>query len=504
MITQTKINNDKTRRHRRFPSVSSAVPLWLCAISLFVFSSCRDDEEIIPTVSPPPVDHVSKVNDWILENMNYWYLWNDDLPASPDKSLAPDTFFESLLSDKDRFSWIQPDYKELLNALKGINEEAGYEFVLYREGDSPDQVIAQITYVKPNSSAEMEGLKRGDVITHINNRRLTTSTYAQLLDNIRQDHTVQYEPILVDQATFGEAQSVALTTTVYQENPNYMDTVFQIDGRKVGYYVYNFFAPGATDNSNQYDLEMDQVFNRFKNEGVTDLVLDLRYNSGGSESSAKNLASSIGNGITSGSVFLSRQYNPQVDAEIKADPVGVNYLTSNFLVKPTNIGNVLRNNRIYVLTSSRTASASELVINALKPFMDVFIIGDTTYGKNVGSISIYDEEDPDNSWGLQPIVVKVFNSLGQSDYENGFSPNIFQKDNELMVYPLGDQRELLLGLALEEITGLRSITSARKRAGSERSDLGSSIDQKRRSFRLNMDELEPGVRERLMNIPALP
>ncbi|MFN7328157.1 MAG: peptidase, partial [Bacteroidota bacterium] len=107
-------------------------------------------------------------------------------------------------------------------------------------------------------------------------------------------------------------------------------------------------------------------------------------------------------------------------------------------------------NRVYILTGPRTASASELLINGLKPFMDVYLIGSTTFGKNVGSISIYQQNDPKNTWGMQPIVVKSFNSLDQSDYGNGFTPNQADADNGAQL-PLGDTNERLLSLAISHI-----------------------------------------------------
>lgn len=100
----------------------------------FILTACQED-------NPEPVSQVqevknevnSHIDSWIYENMQYWYLWNDKLPASTDQNLDPEAYFKSLLSPEDRFSWIQDDYKDLLNSLQGIAKEAGYEFVLYRE-----------------------------------------------------------------------------------------------------------------------------------------------------------------------------------------------------------------------------------------------------------------------------------------------------------------------------------------------------------------------------------
>jgi hypothetical protein len=121
--------------------------------------------------------------------------------------------------------------------------------------------------------------------------------------------------------------------------------------------------------------------------------------------------------------------------------------------------------------------------------MDVFIIGDTTYGKNVGSVSLYDEKDPKNTWGIQPIVVKMFNSLNQSDYTEGFVPNVLHKDNRLYIYPLGDPREVLLGHAIGQITGTETSGRASRR-GEEKEIIGHSLDNKRRSFTLIIDDFQ--------------
>ncbi|GHT26744.1 hypothetical protein AGMMS4957_22170 [Bacteroidia bacterium] len=117
-------------------------------------------------------------------------------------------------------------------------------------------------------------------------------------------------------------------------------------------------------------------------------------------------------------------------------------------------------NRIYVLTASdRTASASELIINGLKPYMNVVLIGTTTVGKNVGSVILY-ERDPqkqkNNTWGMLPIVFKIMNAANSSDYGNGFVPDVEVKEHqELPIFPLGDTEEVMLRTALTHI-GVRA------------------------------------------------
>jgi carboxyl-terminal processing protease len=461
----------------------------LLSIATFVITACQEDKD--PSTVVEANQPYAKVNNWILENMEFWYLWNDKIPASPDKGNDPETFFKSLLYKDDRFSWIQDNYTDLLNSLQGISKEAGYEYVLYRENESTSNVIAQILYIKPNSPAAQSGLKRGDVITKINGEQISTSNYSTLLNAVKEDHTITFKSLDIAAKTFGPETTSSMTTVEYSEDPNYLNKVITSGGHKIGYFVYNFFAAGTENNPGAYDAKTDNVFADFKSQGITDLVIDLRFNSGGSESSAANLASLIGAGVDNTKIFAKRTYNPEVQEEILNDPkMGESFLNTKFLTKAANIGNQLTGTRVYILTGSRTASASELVINALKPFMDVFLIGDVTYGKNVGSISLYEENDPDNKWGLQPIVVKVSNSLNESDYATGFTPNVLNEDNSLYLYPLGDTRENLFSRAIAEITGTASL-GREERIGEPKEIIRTSLDDKRRSFNLIIDKNIP-------------
>lgn len=443
------------------------------------------DDDPVPVIENARNQHV---NAWILENMEYWYLWNEFLPGDTDKNLDPSEFFTALIYDEDRFSWIQDNYQELLNSLNGINTEAGYEFVLYRETPEGETVTAQILYVKPSSPASAAGLQRGDMITQINGTPITTSNYKELIKDLKEPHSLVYKKLNVEEKSFSSENKVSLSTLEYQENPNYLHKVIETDGRKIGYYVYNFFASGKAD---QYDLEMDEIFNTFKSENVTDLVLDLRFNSGGSEVSSKNLASLIAPDVNTSDVFFKREYNEKVTDDIlNSESLGEKFLTSNFLNEPANIGSQLSGKRVYILTSSRTASASELIINALKPYMEVFLIGDVTYGKNVGSISLFEEDDPMIKWGMQPIVTRVSNSVGFSEYSDGFQPDLLNKDNGRYIYPLGDTREVLLAEALAQITGV-AIDGGRIGVTAQsmgREVIGHSLDEKRRGFELVLDK----------------
>ena len=453
--------------------------LLIPVLILFLFQACDKDDP-----APSGNDHV---NSWILENMQKYYYWADDLPANPDKSKAPDEFFESLKSPQDRFSWIQENFTELLNSLHGVNKEGGFEFALYRVAEGSDQVIMQILYVKPNSPASSLGLKRGDTISEINSTQITVSNYSDLIGKMSENFSLTYQAYDLEGNTWEEPTTINIVPVEYAEDPNFLSRIFTYDNHKIGYYIYNLFSEGPDENTNTYRDEMDAIFANFKSEGITDLVIDLRYNSGGAETAAQNLASLIAPGISTSTVFVKHEYNTELTNEIKNDPgLGEGFFTVPFLSKSDNLGSMLQGGRVYILTGPRTASASELIINGLKPFMDVYLIGDVTIGKNVGSITIYDETDKDNKWGMQPIITKIFNSNGQSDYTNGFIPQELDEDNSIHLYPLGDTRERLLSKAIATITGtpLPARMEKTEKAGEL---LFHSLDAKKRSGIVTID-----------------
>ena len=429
----------------------------LILLTLFSFTiaitSCKKDSN-----TPPAAPKQSAyVEDWIYSNMKYWYFWTSQMPTNPDTTLQPSPFFSSLLyraTDGDRFSWIEPDYTTLINQLNGVNTEAGFDFKLYLQSSTSTNVIGQITYIKKGSPAETAGLMRGDIFYKINGTQITTTNYQTLLTATSSPFTVNVQRYNTDTQALISDQLYSLVPVKLAENPVLMDSVytFPVSGRKVGYLVYNFFSPGV-GTSTVYDQEVDNIFATFKASGVNEVVLDLRFNGGGAISSAINLASSLVPAYTTDKIFVNFQYNNQVQSDIINDPnYGVAYLHQKFIAKASNIGANL--SRIFVLTSKGTASASELIINGLRPYITVTTIGDTTYGKNVGSITITDTKNTSNTWGMQPIVLKLTNSDGFSDYTNGFAPDPTNLvlDNHFYLRPLGDIQEPLLNKALSTIT----------------------------------------------------
>jgi len=450
-----------------------------------VLMSCKKDEEVAPNKG---IDTTAVVNSWLERTMREVYFWTDQIPKPLDKTLAPKDFFKSMLSPDDRFSVIYPDYQELIRRLSGVSKEAGYEFVLSRVSGSETDVVAVIIYVKKGSPAALAGMKRGDVVSSVNGVAMTLSNYSSLIGQTSEAHTLDFRRIV--NGSYANQPKISLTTLEIAENPNFLDSVYTLPGgAKVGYFVYNFFSAGVSGS--EYDQQVDLVFAKFKAAGVQDLVLDLRYNSGGSLSSATNLASLMGKNISSSKIFYENKWNQAYQTYISGRADGDQILRGRFKDKAQNIGGLLSAGRVFVLTGTRTASASELIINGLRPFMNVVLIGDKTVGKNVGSIALQDEGVKSNKYGILPIVLKIFNSLGQSDYDKGFTPNFSINEFSTPLLPLGDVKEILLNKALNEVLG-GGITLARAPDGEEAVNspeiLGSSIDKKARTNRLIVDQ----------------
>jgi carboxyl-terminal processing protease len=448
--------------------------------------ACQKDE-VEPEVAKKPVEVslTAETNSWIYDVMDEVYYWSDQMPGDPDKEQDPKDFYKGLLSSEDRFSHIVPNYQDLINSLNGVSKEAGYEFGLFQEENS-DNVFAAVLYVKSNSPAAAAGLKRGDEINKINGKQITVSNYKTLVPEIYSDHTIDYHRFNKETGSDELQPQISLQAVELAENPSHLDTVITVGGKKVGYFVYNFFAAGANGS---YDKEVDQVMAGFKSEGVSDLVLDLRYNSGGSVASATNLASLLGKNIDGTKIFFENRWNNVLQEYWENEADGEKRLRQHFIDKAEKIGENLSASRLYVLTGQGTASASELIINGLKPYMEVYLIGDKTVGKNVASIPFEDKDNPDNTYGILPIVLRIYNSQGESDYQNGFEPDFPVRDYQFPLKALGDVEEPLLAQALAHITGSNARISSPD-SQSQLKPIMSSIELQSRAGRLIMDKPE--------------
>lgn len=435
--------------------------LGLVTIVFIFLSACNTDDSIA-------VPKDLKINDFVWKGLNLYYLWQEDVPNLADNRFADQNqlnsflkgypnssdLFNSLLYQKgtvDRFSVIYSDYTVLEQVLTGNNKNNGVDFGLFKKTANSDEVIGWVRYILPNSDASGKDIHRGDLFYAVNGTSLTVQNYQALL--AEESYTLSMADY--DNGNYTpNGNNVSLTKYDYSENPVYYSDVYEINSNRIGYLVYNGFY-GA------YDVELNNTFANFQAQGITDLVLDLRYNSGGLVSTATYLASMI-TGQFSGEIFARQQWNSKI-TKVFEDSGREEELINRFSDKLGN-GNQINHlnlNRIYVLTTSSTASASELVINGLTPYINVIQIGGTTTGKNVGSVTLYDSpnfgssnKNPDHKYAMQPLTLKVVNNAGFGDYQSGLLPNISVSESLADMKPLGDTDELFLATAISEITGI--------------------------------------------------
>lgn len=474
--------------------------LVLFAMLGLLTTSCKNSlDKIVPAATTPAPAPASKpvtdldVNNWILDSMKTYYYWIDKIPANPDKTQKPGDFFQSLLYEykntanpaRDRFSWIQESAAELKSSLSGKAKTSGMEFKLYLRASGSTDIIGKVLYVLRGSPAEKAGIKRGDIFYKVNGTALTTDNYQTALYG--GDDTKVYGLVTIDATNklVNTDQTKSVTATVFQADPVYLDSVYSVKGKTIGYLVYNQFVPGP-DGAGvaAYDQKIDAIFAKFKAKGVSELVLDLRYNPGGYVSSSVNLASLIGKGITTNDIFYRQEWNSEFTKRYNS-----NAFITRFASRANNIGANL--SQLYVLTTSSTASASELIINGLKPFMPVKTIGTSTFGKYVGSITLSDRSGL-IKWGMQPIVFKSYNKNNESDFYTGFAPTTQVPEYTNVEWkPLGDTNETLLNEAIYQITGTR-MARLSARNGIVTPEVSSSIERKPQGMNMFVTTL-PGA-----------
>ncbi len=412
----------------------------LALISILISSnSCRTKDE--------EPDITLEVNWFIKNNMDFAYFWNKQIPnINPNSSTEPSDYFYSLLyeyGDVDRWSFITDDYKGLVKQFAGIQKDPGLSVQWLYAPNSTYNVVGQIEFVHPNTPAEEAGMKRGQIIYKINGTILNENNFYQLYT---QDQ-LKIELCKIDANNIIPiSNTINITPSVISINPIHLDTIINYQNKKIGYLVYTSFI-------DEYNNNLEDIFQDFKSENIDELILDLRYNRGGSVNTAILLANMIVSQTAIGDVFIKEKYNEEVTNYLKETS---NYNSNSFIKRFESNPNNLNLNKLVVLTTTSTASASEMIIYGLAPHMEIYQIGEKTHGKYYGSITIYDEEEKHN-WAIQPIVMRAENKNNSINYEEGLYPN--QEINDFSTpasyYTLGDIREEFLATALEYLTGSR-------------------------------------------------
>lgn len=448
-------------------------------LTSFLIFSCRrdDDNSAEPTI-----------NDFVWRGLNSWYYWQKNVPNLSDdfgkssqygnyvNSKAPNELFYSLLNDypnTDRFSWIVKDVDVLLQEFSGIYKDSGMNFSVFYKDAGKENLVGIVNYVIPNSPAANAGIERGDVISQVDGANLTINNYKKLFEesfSITIANTVETSNSGV--VTSGEKKKVNITSVVLEENPIAYYKKFEINNKKIGYLVYNGFQ-------SNYNDELNAAFAKMKQDGVTDLVLDLRYNGGGSVETAIALGQMVTGNFT-GSPYIIYDFNDKHNQEDETGVLSNKVNTYTFANgQNTKSGEQVINSlgltKLYVLTSKGTASASELTIKGLRAYINVVTIGAETYGKFVGSITLFDSpksdytsnkgRNPSHKWAMQPIVFSYYNGKKEENPAKGGILPDYKIDTYSYfgaMKEFGNTSDPALSQALELITGVRPNRTAQR------------------------------------------
>jgi carboxyl-terminal processing protease len=482
------------------------------------FAACRKSkiEPEAPAVVPlnlgpntkqtPTTDRTFLTNDSLFLYAQQIYFWNDALPSydtfdprkyktSPDINgynqelfditrfkINPSTGkpyeYSSTNPSSTKYSYIndilsnnpQPISNtpgaEAAVDLAGNGNDIGIRAVFYLTSNTaPRPYLLFVTAVYPGSPADKAGVKRGWVIKTVNGASIGAS-YDSEASNVLASMDASSVSLTgynyADNAPF----NLALTKASYKSSPVYASKVITKSGRKIGYLSYARFS-ALTNFDTPSDLSLDPVFADFAAQGVTDLIIDLRYNGGGYIESATYLANLISPPSLSGKKMYTEIYNstmqsgkatilanqPLLDAAGKIryrDGKMLTYADLNYsstaAINNTYFskkGSVNGINNVVFIVSGSTASASELLINSLKPYLNVKLVGTTTYGKPVGFFPIVLQ----NRYEVFMSLFETRNSNNEGGYYNGMVPEVIST-NDTPTFPFGDERDSYTALAL--------------------------------------------------------
>lgn len=464
--------------------------LMIFGVLTFLLVSCQKDElsqdNSATTHKTNSVDDPDlEVKDFVYNAMSDIYLYKADVAELADDYFnsaqaktnylntfdSPEALFDALTASSDRFSFITDDYHNLEDRFAGISGSTGMQYGLGRITGSND-IFGYLEYILPGTSAEEAGLTRGTIFTEVDGQQLNMNNYADLLS--ADSFTINIGKVENGVIKMTD-QTVTLEDTHYTSNPVYIAKTLDVDGKKIGYLMYNSFV-------GDFDDELNAAFGQFKADGVSDLILDLRYNGGGSVESAIDLASMI-TGQYEGKLFMKEQWNEKYQQHFES--VSPESLINKFdsKIRTGESINSLNLNKVYIITTGATASASELVINGLAPYINVVQVGETTTGKFQASVTVYDSPDysrekanANHTYALQPLVFKSVNSAGKTDYGDGLDPDIELAEDLNDLGTLGDPSEPLLQAAINDIMGRsqKSPSEAAKKAESNFRTIGNS------------------------------
>lgn len=403
-------------------------------------------------------------NRFAREALEIYYYWNEEISKDlnqldPEKNSDPIATVEKIryhdgTNEIDKWTMLTDNMDEFTSSVEGVTTTYGYTPIVYRLSKESNEVIAAVAFVSENSPAEKAGIKRGDLIYKINDKTLTTENYLDLFYSSQ----IKLSMAKLDGNTITPTTELSLEAVKMYENPILCDSVYNLDGKKVGYLAYSSFDLKSIP-------KLINICKEFKNEGIKELILDLRYNGGGYVITENVLASMFAPqvNVTNKDIFEKEDYNEFFTKYYEQEGISTitrfqteyNYedMDLNVSTKDANIGL----EKIYGIITANSASASEALLSGLMPYMNIELIGEQSHGKYCTGwmLSVKDiyKTVPQSikDWGIYVMVSIYKNANNETPcMPNGLTPNVKAEDNPLETYQLGDENEAMLRVALEK------------------------------------------------------
>jgi carboxyl-terminal processing protease len=385
--------------------------------------------------------------------MHLYYYWSADMPAHPDYSLPTEQFFKQLLSPKDRFSRISN--RTTIGVPKTTAEIYGFHYAFTTHPFDAQKLIGVITCIIPGGYAQSRGLKRGMLFTAVNDKAITTGNQQQTIADLQAASAIlQLAAFNTDRSALPDSARVGVQSAIVPQKSVYATNVFENNGKKTGYLAYYLCAE-------KDDAVMLQSMQKLQQQGVSELILDLRYNPGGSVASATKLAAVLTNSFKPDNKFITYRGNRHGGTVVQTFQQAIAFSGNSSGKNMSDLQALnLHLSRVFILTSPETASASELLTHNLALYSNVIRIGETTLGKDEALFPIEDLRNPRQiAWVLMPIVYKIADANGKGDYAMGLVPHHqVVETGKLPLSPIGQPGDLPIDKALMLIYGTTAVS----------------------------------------------
>ena len=450
--------------------------LGLCLAGCDKQPAANPEPDPDPVLSQEEVDAQKTrlyVNTFAHAYMDAYYLWNAEIRKDLDAWKETDEPIEKVQKiryknakgeDIDRWTMLTDDFSSFYGSVTGNQKTYGFDFTLAYYDETT--ICAVVTYTYADSPAAEAGLKRGDLILKVNGKTMTASNYTKVYPDLLSGDKLT--------AVLSDGTTKTVTAKEMYENPVLLSKVFDCDGKKVGYLVYTSFTMDSY-------ADLIAACKGFKEAGVTELILDLRYHGGGFAMAEQFLASMLAPeaAVKAGDILATEIYNADLTEYFKSYGRDTNtYFTTEYSFtsggkdyKFSTDGANIGLEKIYAIISAGSASASEALLCDLYPYMDITLVGEQSHGKyttgimlegpefyednaeqvkkNMGSIGVTEGKKYTDNWGLYVMWSRFADKNGETRcMPDGLTPDVEVGDKPWDGYQLGDAQETMLAVAL--------------------------------------------------------